>query len=609
MQIQLLTEELINKIAAGEVIERPASVVKELLENSIDAGASFIDIEIKGYGKELIKVSDNGSGMSREDAKLAIVRHATSKISSVNDLFSIATLGFRGEALASIAAVSRTIITTRTKDSVEGFSIEVEGGKLVSEKTAGCPEGTTVEVHNLFFNTPARMKFLKPDAIELKSIADIVTRYALIYTHIAFRLAHNGHSLLSTAASTDMINNITSVYGKDTAKQMLSINFKNTVAQVSGYVSKPSTLKNERNYQSFYVNGRYVKDEVITQALYDAYHTLLFVNKHPVAVLSINLNPSFVDVNVHPTKDRIKFSNPIKVYESVFEAIRETLRNNSLVTDYSVREENVPMSRFGSAPSYPAHAPAYSSSQNILQTNAFQQNALQNSELQKAAVIQSIPLFQSKEVQNTIANELVNPHEKVTLSKLPAMRILGQIAKTYFLAEADDGFLLIDQHVVQERALYEKFMEQFSSSNVAKQQLVTPLVLEMSPADNAVVIGKMAELSSLGFEVEQFGNNSFLLRTVPAVFGRVQAKDLFYEVLEEISESRKDSISALTESIITRMACRASIKGGDECSVPEIIALLKELDKCKSPWTCPHGRPIIIKFSKDEIEKMFRRKG
>ncbi|MDI6738233.1 MAG: DNA mismatch repair endonuclease MutL [Nanoarchaeota archaeon] len=607
MQIQLLTEELINKIAAGEVIERPASVVKELLENSIDAGASFIDIEIKGYGKELIKVSDNGSGMAREDARLAIVRHATSKISSVSDLFSIATLGFRGEALASIAAVSRTIITTRTKDSVEGFSIEVEGGKLVSEKIAGCPEGTTVEVHNLFFNTPARMKFLKPDAIELKSIADIVTRYALVYTHIAFRLSHNGHSLLSTAASTDMINNITSIYGKDTAKQMLSINFKNNIAQVLGYISKPSTLKNERNYQSFYVNGRYVKDEVITQALYDAYHTLLFVNKHPVAVLNIVLNPEMVDVNVHPAKDRIKFSNPIKVYGAVFEAIRETLRNNSLVTDYSVREENVPMSRFGSAPSYaaPQSAPSYASlQQTIPQQSSFANNYPQ----QKEAAIQPIHSFQSKELQNTIANETFNPHEKVALSKLPAMKILGQIAKTYFLAEADDGFLLIDQHVVQERALYEKFLKQFSSGNVAKQQLVSPVVLEMSPAGNAIVIGKMAELSSLGFEVEQFGNNSFLLRTVPAVFGRVQAKDLFYEVLEEISESRKDSISALTESIITRMACRASIKGGDECSVPEIIALLKELDKCKSPWTCPHGRPIIIHFSKDEIEKMFRRK-
>lgn len=602
MQIQMLTEELINKIAAGEVIERPASVVKELLENSIDAGASFIDIEIKEYGRELIKVSDNGSGMPKEDARLAIVRHATSKISSVNDLFSIATLGFRGEALASIAAVSRTIITTRTNDSVEGFSIEVEGGKLISEKTIGCPQGTTIEVHNLFFNTPARLKFLKPGAIELKSIADIVTRYALIYTHVAFRLVHNGHSLLSTAASKDMINNITSVYGKDTAKQMLSVNFKNTIAQVSGYVSKPSTLKNERNYQSFYVNGRYVKDEVITQALYDAYHTLLFVNKHPVAVLNIVLNPENVDVNVHPTKDRIKFSNPLKVYEAVFDAIRETLRNNSLVTDYSVKEENVPMSRFGSS------APQQSSFANNYLQNTLHQNTVQNPEPEKAAAVQSMPLFSGKEVQDTIANEFINPHEKVVLSKLPAMKILGQIAKTYFLAEADDGFLLIDQHVVQERALYEKFMEQFSSSNVAKQQLVSPLVLEMSPADNAIVIGKMAELSSLGFEVEQFGNNSFLLRTVPAVFGRVQAKELFYEVLNELSESKKNSLSALTEEVITRMACRASIKGGDACSVPEIIALLKELDKCKSPWTCPHGRPIIIKFSRDEIEKMFRRK-
>jgi len=596
MPIQLLTEELINKIAAGEVIERPASVVKELLENAIDAGATLIDIEIKGYGRELITVSDNGSGMTKEDAKLAVVRHATSKISSVNDLFSISTLGFRGEALASIAAVSKTIITTRTADSAEGFLIEVEGGKLVSEKTAGCPKGTTIEVHNLFFNTPARLKFLKQDAIELKAIADIVTRYALIYSRVSFRLSHNGHSLLSTTSNEDMIHNITSVYGKDTAKQMLPVSFKSIVAQVAGYVSKPSMLKPERNYQSFYVNGRYVRDEVITQALYDAYHTLLFVNKHPVAVLNITLNPGLVDVNVHPTKDRIKFSNPLKVYESVFSAIRETLRANSLVTDYSIKEENMPFSKFGSSP-----MPAYS--------NALPQQSLQPQADAAPQQALSLPIVVGKEMQSTIMHEAFNPHEKVQLSKLPAMKILGQIAKTYFLAEADDGFLLIDQHVVQERALYEKFMEQFSSRSVAKQGLVQPLVLELSPADNSVVMEKAVELSSLGFDVEQFGNNSFILRTVPAVFGRVQAKDLFYEVLNELSDSKRTTLSALNEAIITRMACRASIKGGDECSVPEIIALLKELDKCKSPWTCPHGRPIIIHFSKDEIEKMFRRKG
>ncbi|MBU2638261.1 MAG: DNA mismatch repair endonuclease MutL [Nanoarchaeota archaeon] len=583
MTITILPEDVINKIAAGEVVEKPASVVKELLENAIDAKSDFIEIELKNYGKDLIRVSDNGIGMKKEDAMLSIQRHATSKINNADDLFSIATLGFRGEALASIAAVSRTAIITRVPDSDEGFLLEVEGGMKIKEQAAGAAKGTTVEVHNLFFNTPARLKFLKQDSAELKAIADIVTRYALLYSNIAFRLSHNGHMLLSTAKTDAKLNTIVSVYGKDSAKQMMEINFKDAFAEISGYVSKPSLLKSERSYQSFYVNGRYVKDETITQALYDAYHSLLFVNKHPVALLSINLNPSLVDVNVHPSKDRIKFSHPIKVYEAVFNAVRDVLRDNSLITDFSVKEENMPMSRF---------APKVDS-------------------VQKAPAIQSLQSFSnisSNESQDTLMNAN-EKNETLALTKLPAMKLLGQIAKTYFLAEADDGFILIDQHVVQERAYYEKFMLQMLQGNVAKQSLLKPELIELAPAQVSVLNPNKAMLAQLGFEVEEFGLGTYTLRAVPSVFGNVQPKELFFEVLEQASEGKLHAVDRLKESIITRMACRASIKGGDRCSIPEFIAMLKELDKCVLPWTCPHGRPIFIQFSKDEIEKMFRRKG
>ncbi len=593
MTIQVLPEDVISKIAAGEVVERPASVVKELLENAIDAESDFIDIELKNYGKDLIKVSDNGIGMKKEDALLSIQRHATSKISSADDLFSIATLGFRGEALASIAAVSRTVITTRQNDSDEAFLLEVEGGMKIKEQAAGAPKGTAVEVHNIFFNTPARLKFLKQDSAELKAIADIVTRYALLYTNVSFRLSHNGHMLLSTAKADDKMGAIISVYGKDAAKQMMGISFKDAFAEISGYVSKPSLLKSERSYQSFYVNGRYVKDETITQALYDAYHSLLFVNKHPVALLSINLNPSLVDVNVHPSKDRIKFSHPIKVYEAVFNAVRAVLRDNSLITDFSVKEENAPFSRFG------AYSP---------QQSAFSNELLQS---EKAPAIQSLPSlsnFLSNEMQDTLisSNE---KEEKLALTKLPPMKILGQIAKTYFLAEADDGFILIDQHVVQERAYYEKFMLQMLHGNVAKQSLLKPELVELAPSQVSVIKPNKAVLEQLGFEADEFGLGTYTLRAVPSVFGNVQPTELFTEVLEQISEGKLHAVDKMKESIITRMACRASIKAGDNCSIPEFIAMLKELDKCILPWTCPHGRPIFIHFSKDEIEKMFRRKG
>lgn len=626
MAIHVLSEEVINKIAAGEVIERPASVIKELMENSIDANSNYIEIDVKNYGKDLIRVSDNGSGMARDDALLSVQRHATSKIANADDLFSISTLGFRGEALASIAAVSRTIIFTKQHDADEGIRIEIEGGNLLSSSSIGTAKGTTIEVHNLFFNTPARMKFLKQDSIELKAIADVVTRYALLYSNVAFRLTHNGHNLLSTASTPDLINNLSSVYGKDAARQMIKIDFQDNAAEIHGYISKPSLLKNDRSCQSFYVNGRYVKDDTITQALYDAFHSLLFVNKHPLALLSIKLNPDSIDVNVHPSKAIIKFSQPVKIYQSVFNAIRTALRENSLITDYEVREENTPLAKFNSSVS----------NNNPLQQNTIEQKAPAISSMQApfaGSNLNSMPPMQdspnsmqslsitANEIQNTLLNtketEAVLSElsasspaaEAVLLSKLPAMKILGRIAKTYFLAEADNGLLLIDQHVVQERAYYEKFMEQMIHNSVAVQNLITPAVIEFTPAEYAVVSSNLGLMSSLGFRIEEFGLNTFILRTVPSVFGRIQAKELLQALLEELSTGEKNTIEKLKEAIITRMACRASIKGGDDCSIPQFILMLKELDKCAMPWTCPHGRPIIIKFSRDEIEKMFRRKG
>ncbi|MFH1065511.1 MAG: DNA mismatch repair endonuclease MutL [Nanoarchaeota archaeon] len=623
MTIHMLSEEVINKIAAGEVIERPASVIKELMENSIDANSNYIEIDVKNYGKELIRVSDNGSGMAREDALLSIRRHATSKIANADDLFSISTLGFRGEALASISAVSRTVILTKRHDADEGVKVEIEGGNLLSSSSIGTAKGTTIEVHNLFFNTPARMKFLKQDSIELKAIADVVTRYALLYSNVAFRLTHNGHNLLSTASTSDLINNLSSVYGKDAARQMIKIDFKDNAMEIRGYISKPSLLKNDRSYQSFYVNGRYVKDETITQALYDAFHSLLFVNKHPLALLSIKLNPDSIDVNVHPSKAIIKFSQPVKVYQSVFNAIRAALRENSLITDYEVKEENTPLAKFNTMASNVVEqkAPAMPSMQDSFADKNADSMPLQNSMPPAQGLQQqAFSAITMNEIQNTLPNtketeaalselSTSSAAEAVLLSKLPAMKILGQIAKTYFLAETDNGLLLIDQHVVQERAYYEKFMGQMTGNSIAVQNLISPAVIEFTPAEYAIVSSNLELMSSLGFQIEEFGLNTFILRTVPSVFGRIQAKELLQDLLEELSTGEKTSIEKLKESIITRMACRASIKGGDDCSIPQFISMLKELDKCAMPWTCPHGRPIIIKFSRDEIEKMFRRKG
>jgi len=579
--IKVLDEKLINKIAAGEVIERPASVVKELIENSIDAGARKIEVDIKEYGKQLIRIADDGHGMKKEDAELSILRHATSKIGTEEDLTAIITLGFRGEALASIAAVSNLIILTRPKEDIEGFRLEVEGGRLLQKGATGCPSGTTIEVHNLFFNTPARLKFLKTDTNELKSIADIVTRYSLLYKNIAFKLAHNGHTLLNTHMSDDWLDSIAAVYGAESARQLLPIDYDDGAIRIKGYISKPSLLKSDRGWQNFYVNGRYVKNDTLARALYDAYHTLLFINKHPIAVLDIRLDPSSVDVNVHPTKDIIKFSENTRVYDSLFRALRHTLQENDLVTDYSavpgqasLETPRIPMPKLDTMP----------------------------------GIAKKEPLIHGSEKQIRLETKQPSFETREEMQKLPRMRLLGQIAKTYFLAETDDGFMIIDQHVVEERINYEKFMKQFMGKNVATQTLMKPILIELSPEEKIIVVEHSSKLKDLGFEIEDFGDNSFMLRTVPTLFSRVQPKELLSEVLKQISENKKSAIEGIQEKIITRMACRASIKGGDDCSRPQMEELLKQLDRTELPWTCPHGRPVIIKFSKDEIEKMFRRK-
>jgi len=577
--INVLDERLINKIAAGEVIERPASVIKELVENSIDAGSTQIEVTVEDYGKRLIKVSDNGAGMSGEDAKLSILRHATSKINHENDLFNINTLGFRGEALASIAAVSHIFIRTKLQNSIEGIELEVEGGKVISSKPKGLSSGTIIEVRDLFFNTPARLKFLKTDSNELKHIIDIVTRYALINSNISIKLIHNGHNLINSPSSEDLLNNIASVYGADVAKQLMEVKYEDNFISVNGYISKPSLLKSDRSMQSIYVNGRYIKDDTIQQALYDAYHTLLFVNRHPVVLLNIRLDPMVIDVNVHPTKDRIKFEQTTRVHDSIFNSIRETLLSNSLITDYSQVDEST-------------------------------QFKLSDSELKP--VKKEKTYFTEDKGNHTLLSEsksIEQPQKKIeTLNKLPKMKVLCQILKTFFLAETDDGILLIDQHVVQERILYERFMNQYMNQDIKLQSLLSPIIVELQPQDSMFLQENIDKIKTFGFDVEHFGENSFMLRSVPSIFEKVETKDALLDLVSELSSNKELTLDKKQEEIITRMACRASIKAGDEVNTNYMEALLKELDGCTLPYTCPHGRPIFIKLTYEDLEKLFKRK-
>lgn len=621
-KINVLPEDVINKIAAGEVIERPASVVKELIENSLDAKATKIFIDIRDYGKSLVKARDNGEGMSEEDAKKSVLRHATSKLRSAEDLNNITTLGFRGEALASIAAVSKFILTTKQKRRVEGFRLIIEGGLFIFDGIKASDEGTTVEVADLFFNTPVRKKFLKSDAVELKHIIDVVSRYALINQKVSFLLVHNGQELLNSPAVADWQGKISSVYGVNNAKELVEVNYldKETFILLTGYISKPYQARNDQTMQNIFVNRRWVRNETIHDAVYEGYHSLLFANKHPIFILNAEINPQKIDVNIHPSKAEIKFQQKDQVYLAVFKAIRETLYKNNLIPNLEVKAEKQFTFK---APKLSIETPKEDlviSREEIIELKEPEKEQEPKPEQKfepKPVLPPKYPFEKSQQevlaVQPT-APAVTIPHPGLSVKetfenseKIPPLKIFGQIHKTFFVAETVDGLVLIDQHVVQERVLYEKFMDQLLHKKVAVQKLLKPELLDLSLSEQILLKENKEQLRAWGFEIEHFGGSSYVLKTVPTIFGRIQPKSLFHELLNDLNQGKKRLVE-IQENIITRMACRASVKAGEEMTVPEMQNLLRELEKTKFPYTCPHGRAVLIKISVDELERKFRRR-
>jgi len=566
--IKVLDENLINKIAAGEVIERPASVIKELIENSIDANATQISIDIEQAGTKLIRVKDNGKGMKNEDAEKCFLRHATSKIETVEDLFAINTLGFRGEALSSIAAVSNLTIISKHEFKDEGLEIEIEGGVLKNKKLAGCPVGTIVEVKNLFFNTPVREKFLAKPQTETAQIIDIISRYALINPQISFKLIHNSQTLINTNASYDAKGNIINIYGPSVAKELIRVKHITPDIKIHGYISKPSLIRNDKSQQSIFVNKRYIKNETITKAIYDGYQGMIFTGKHPIFLLDIIINPKRIDVNVHPTKEKIRLEQDNLVYQTIFNAIKGTLKQNDLT---------------------------------------FLGDKLGGLMGQKPIPKETTKI---KDKGEAITQESQNTFqtEQKSFENLPEMKLLGIVNKTFAIAETEEGILLIDQHVVQERVLYEKFMEQFKENNLETQQLLSTELIELSPKETLIVNENIEEFKKLGFDLEDFGDNTFTLRSIPSLFNKLQSKDLVKDLTEELLNNQKTSLEETKEEILIRKACRFSIKAGDDITLPYLRKLLLELDKTENPYTCPHGRPVIVKITLQDLEKFFRRK-
>lgn len=618
-QIKLLDNGTINKIAAGEVIERPASVIKELIENSIDALSSFITIEIKDGGKSYIRVTDNGIGISPKYIELAFLRHSTSKINGVDDLQSLSTLGFRGEALPSIASVSQLDLITRTKDNIGGVRISINGGQIIEKNEIGCPIGTTIILKNLFFNVPVRQKFLKSDAAEASNVSDIVYKLALGNPGIKFKFIKDNKVILNTPGNEDIKSTAYSLLGKEFVSSMFDIEYSGDDIKINGLVCKPSFTRGNRNHQYTYVNGRYIKNEDITEIIEDLYKTLIPINRFPVYIIYINISPELIDVNVHPTKTEIRFSNKEALKKILSNAIKSTFFNNTLIPTVTLPTKNK------TEDNLQEKQESFLDSVNVEKTQIYQQEQYlhdierkpsckhnksisENVDVDASSIIRILDLSVN-ETEESLYYENSDRDEAVeNNTSIPELRIIGTLFDTYILAEdkINKNLYMIDQHAAHERIMYEKIKHRLELDKVYMQQLITPQIINMSHGEMQLFKENINIFMKLGFDIEEFGFNSVAIRSVPLVFGVPDAKNLFLDILDNLMDEIKTSYDIRLDKIM-KMACSSAIKAGYNMKEVEIDILLNDLRNADQPYTCPHGRPVIIKISKYEIEKRFKR--
>lgn len=631
-KIQLLDIETSNKIAAGEVVERPQSVVKELIENSIDAGASKITVEIKNGGNVLMRVTDNGVGMSAEDASIAFLRHATSKINKASDLDAIFTLGFRGEALASVGAVSKTDIYTRQNDEKIGTHVSCEGGEIVAFEEEGISQGTVIEVKDLFYNTPARRKFLKKDSTEAGYISDIVERFILAYPEISFRFINNGKEMLFSSGDAKEINSIYSVYGKDYANAMIRVQYKTENIEVSGMIGKGTLARPNRNFQSFYVNKRYVKSGLLIRACEEAYKNQIMIGKFPVAILNIKIDPSSIDINVHPTKLEVKFSNERAVYEAVYYAVKSALYEIPNVPEIKAPEKKEVYQNFIKSGGTQVEIPKEIKKEEPLVTIKKEEPVIVEKEepfvIKKDLGIDPLAQFRKKqepeklifaqpERKNSIENVIEKKEEakktkevkksEVIEKEIPPFRIIGQVFATYIIAESEDQMLLIDQHAAHERLKYEELLKSLEEKKMYPQVLLEPVIIHLSGQEKAEYDKNSKLFSDLGFENEEFGERDVIIRTSPSDVEWADVEELFLELLTKVSGTKKEIISEKFQRMIYTIACKSAIKANHILTVQEMERLVRDVLVLQNINTCPHGRPIIIKMTKKELEKQFKR--
>ncbi|GKV55514.1 DNA mismatch repair protein MutL [Sporosarcina sp. NCCP-2222] len=636
--ITVMDDALSNKIAAGEVVERPASIVKELVENAIDAGSTTIEIALEEAGLTSIRVTDNGKGMSRKDAVLAFERHATSKISNEHDLFRIRTLGFRGEALASIASVAKIQLWT-SDGEVEGTEVQLEGGHVIKHDNAAFRKGTDIIVSQLFFNTPARLKYMKTIQTELGHTIDLVNRLALSHPHIAFQLMHENHKILQTAGNGDQRRVLAEIYSVDVARKMIPFKGDNADYTIQGFVTLPEMTRASKNYMTLIVNGRWVKSYAVNQAILDGMHTYLPIGRYPIAVINVEADPYLTDVNVHPSKQQIRVSKEGELLALIKKSIHEAIRNHIIIPDAIKKEPPIKRASEQTSiwnmqarttvqqpaspepiqtPSWPKKETAVSSASNtyiqtergtnetVMETMAAEPALLVTEDL---AVQQKMPEDRGqlvKEMQPE--NETGLADDKKPEKRFPSLVPVGQVHGTYIIAQNEDGFYMIDQHAAQERIKYEYFRDKVANvDHEERQLLLMPLIFHYSGSDKTTIEEHMDMLHGVGIFLEEFGPSSYTVREYPSWFPAGEETAIIEDIIEQVLTKKQINIGKLREESAIMMSCKKSIKANHYLTFSDMERLLSDLSKAENPYTCPHGRPVLIHFSTYEIEKMFKR--
>lgn len=611
-QIQVLDQITIDKIAAGEVIERPASIVKEMVENAIDAGATAVTVEIRDGGISYIRITDNGCGIPKDEVRLAFLRHSTSKIRSVEDLTFVTTLGFRGEALSSIAAISQVELLTKQKDQDLGTRYQMEGGREKALEEAGARDGSTFLIRNIFYNTPARRKFLKTPMTEAAHVNDLMVRLALSHPEVSFEFISNGQSRLHTSGNGRLKDTIYNVFGREIANNLLEVKKEIQGIAVTGYIGKPLVSRGNRNYEIYFINGRYVKSSTVAKAIEDGFKDFMMQHKYPFTVLHFEVDGEKVDVNVHPTKMELRFNNQQQIYNFVYEAVLEAFQEKELIPRVELTEskDTVEKNLDYFMTRMKERVTSYHNQHS--QAEVKQADEIHRPTEQIARIRETVAYNkpQSKKPEAVQKVEQLNLFEEKLLTKeaVKEHRIIGQLFDTYWLVEFHEELYIIDQHAAHERVLYEKTLKGMKTREFTSQYLSPPIILNLSMQESQVLEACMDDFSGIGFEIEPFGEESFAVRAVPDNLFSIAKKELLMEMLDGLTDGIHSNLTPdlITEKVAS-MSCKAAVKGNARLSRGEVEILIAELLQLENPYHCPHGRPTIISMTKKELEKKFKR--